>query len=121
MGVALKLIDENLGQMCSGIVVLCPALLHPEFVPDEYKTIFKAYEENWTGSPLQDGESMMIFYGMFRAPLFGGCLLTKFDIVRPQRRHQPACQSIRLPMHSSWDLTSSPCIPGYLRGRSSSR
>ncbi|KAJ5296299.1 uncharacterized protein N7443_007192 [Penicillium atrosanguineum] len=63
VGVALKLIDENLGQMCSGIVVLCPALLHPEFVPDEYKTLFKAYEENWTGSPLQDGESMMIFYG----------------------------------------------------------
>ena len=108
MGVGLKLIDENLGQMCSGIVVLCPALLHPEFVPDEYKPIFKAYEENWTGSPLQDGESMMIFHGMF--PCRGHYLVIffspRFDAVRPQRRHQPACQSIRLPMHSPGDLPS---------------
>jgi versiconal hemiacetal acetate esterase len=70
VGVALKLIDENLGQMVSGIVLICPALLHPEFVPDEFKAIFKAYEENWTGSPLQDGDSMMIFYGMSLAILF---------------------------------------------------
>ncbi|KAA8647051.1 uncharacterized protein ATNIH1004_005734 [Aspergillus tanneri] len=63
VGVALKLIDENLGHMVSGIAVLCPALLHPECVPDEYIAMFKSYEENWTCAPLQDGQSMMLFYG----------------------------------------------------------
>lgn len=63
MGVALKLIDENLAHLVKGIVALVPALVHPEFVPEEYKGMFKAYEETWNGTPLQDGESMMVFYG----------------------------------------------------------
>lgn len=63
VGVALKLIDENLTHMVKGIVALAPALLHPEFVPSQFKPIFKAYEETWTGVPLQDGQSMMQFYG----------------------------------------------------------
>lgn len=63
VGVALKLIDENLGYMVSGITALCPALLHPEFVPNEYKAMFKAYAETWTEAPLQNGESMMLFFG----------------------------------------------------------
>lgn len=66
MGLALKLIDENLRHMVSGVVVLCPALLHPDFVPDEYKPMFKAYEENWIGAPVQDGQSMVLFYGKAR-------------------------------------------------------
>lgn len=63
VGVALKLIDENLGYMISGIVVLCPALIHPDFVPEEYKPFFNAYKETWSDAPIQNGESMMVFYG----------------------------------------------------------
>ncbi|KAF4311718.1 Alpha/beta hydrolase fold-3 [Botryosphaeria dothidea] len=62
VGVALKLADENLAHMVRGVVALCPALLHPHFVPAEYKPLFKAYEETWKGAPLQDGESMLQFY-----------------------------------------------------------
>jgi versiconal hemiacetal acetate esterase len=49
--------------MVKGVVALVPALLHPEFVPAEYQPLFKAYKETWTGTPLQDGESMLLFYG----------------------------------------------------------
>lgn len=48
--------------MVKGVVALCPALLHPEFVPSEYELLFKAYKETWTGTPLQDGQSMLLFY-----------------------------------------------------------
>ncbi|KAF2280133.1 alpha/beta-hydrolase [Westerdykella ornata] len=61
VGVALKLIDENLGHLVRGVVALCPALLHPEFVPDEFAPLFKAYEET-VDAPLQNSESMMKFY-----------------------------------------------------------
>ncbi|OOF92455.1 hypothetical protein ASPCADRAFT_210304 [Aspergillus carbonarius ITEM 5010] len=63
VGLTLKLIDENLGYMVCGVVILCPALLHPDFVPAEYRSMFQAYKENWKGAPLQDGESMMQFWG----------------------------------------------------------
>jgi len=62
VGVALKLIDENLGHMVKGVLTLAPALLHPEFVPAQFKSMFKAYDETWTGAPLQDGRSMLQFY-----------------------------------------------------------
>ena len=48
--------------MVKGVVALAPALLHPEFVPPQFKPMFKAYEETWTGAPLQDGQSMLQFY-----------------------------------------------------------
>ncbi|KAL8977977.1 MAG: hypothetical protein Q9205_006331 [Flavoplaca limonia] len=63
VAVTLKLLDENLGDSVKGIVALAPALLHPWNVPEEYKGIFKAYEEAWKGAPMQDGESMVVFYG----------------------------------------------------------
>lgn len=62
VGVVMKLVDENLAHMVRGVVALVPALVHPHFVPAEYKPLFKAYEETWKGSPLQDGESMLQFY-----------------------------------------------------------
>ncbi|PWY93211.1 alpha/beta-hydrolase [Aspergillus sclerotioniger CBS 115572] len=46
----------NLGYMVCGVVILCPALLHPDFVPSEYRSMFQAYKQNWKGAPLQDGE-----------------------------------------------------------------
>lgn len=63
VGIALKLIDNHLGSRVKGVVALAPALLHPENVPDEFKPMYKAYEETWTGAPLQDGQSMILFYG----------------------------------------------------------
>lgn len=63
VAVALKLLDEGLGNAVKGIVALAPALLHPWNVPEEYKEMFKAYDETWKGAPLQDGESMIEFYG----------------------------------------------------------
>ena len=65
----LKLIDEGLGHLVKGIVALAPALLHPHYVPQEFKHLFKAYEETWTGVPMQDGESMLAFYGESELPL----------------------------------------------------
>ncbi|KAL8846946.1 MAG: hypothetical protein Q9221_007988 [Calogaya cf. arnoldii] len=60
--VALKLHDENLGAIVKGVVAMCPAAMHPLNVPEEYRSIYKAYEETWTGAPMQDGESMVVFY-----------------------------------------------------------
>lgn len=59
----LKLCDENLGSIVKGVVAMCPAAMHPQNVPEEYKSIYKSYEETWTGAPMQDGESMVVFYG----------------------------------------------------------
>ena len=58
----LKLIDENLGSIVKGVVAMCPAAMHPFNVPEEYKSMYKAYDETWTGAPMQDGESMVVFY-----------------------------------------------------------
>jgi versiconal hemiacetal acetate esterase len=41
---------------------MCPAAMHPFNVPEEYKSMYKAYDETWTGAPMQDGESMVVFY-----------------------------------------------------------
>jgi versiconal hemiacetal acetate esterase len=115
VGVALKLIDENLEDLVKGIVALVPALIHPDFVPQEYKGMFTAYKEMWNGAPLQDGESMMVFYGECKQKLSANfdasCfLLDKKDLrwiyaltyLRPQRRNQAENKSLRLPMHTSW-------------------
>lgn len=48
--------------MVKGIVAMCPAAMHPFNVPEEYKSMYKAYDETWTGAPMQDGESMVVFY-----------------------------------------------------------
>lgn len=64
----LKLSDENLGSIVKGVVAMCPASMHPHNVPEEYKNIYKAYEETWTGAPMQDGESMVVFYGECKNP-----------------------------------------------------
>lgn len=47
---------------------MCPAAMHPSNVPEEYRPIYKAYEETWRGAPMQDGESMVVFYGKWNWP-----------------------------------------------------
>ena len=64
----LKLCDENLGSIVKGVVALCPAAMHPYNVPNEYKDMYKAYEETWNGAPMQDGESMTVFYSERKMP-----------------------------------------------------
>ncbi|KAJ5598866.1 Alpha/beta hydrolase fold-3 [Penicillium hordei] len=77
--------------MVLGIVLLCPALLHPESVPDKYKAIFKAYEENWTGSPLQDGESHNGGTNQRANPYAFPCLHP--GISRPPPVYQAICEA----------------------------
>lgn len=60
--VTLQLIGEGLGSLVKGIVAMCPAAMHPLNVPEEYNSMYKAYDETWTGAPMQDGESMVVFY-----------------------------------------------------------
>lgn len=62
VGIFLKLADENKAHWVKGIVALAPALLHPDNVPEEYRGLYKAYDDLRTGAPLQDGESMILFY-----------------------------------------------------------
>ncbi|KAI9661317.1 MAG: hypothetical protein M1821_009644 [Bathelium mastoideum] len=62
VGAALKLIDNGKRERVKGVVALAPAMLHPENVPEKFKSMFNAYEETWKGAPLQDGESMVLFY-----------------------------------------------------------
>ncbi|KAI4219909.1 MAG: hypothetical protein L6R36_007994 [Xanthoria steineri] len=45
LGVALNLYDENVGSLVKGVVAMCPAAIHPLNVPEEYRPIYKAYEE----------------------------------------------------------------------------
>jgi versiconal hemiacetal acetate esterase len=45
-----------------GVAAMVPATLHYDHVPDEYKDMFKAYEDNKTGVPIIDKNSMEIFY-----------------------------------------------------------
>ncbi|KIY03174.1 uncharacterized protein Z520_01641 [Fonsecaea multimorphosa CBS 102226] len=45
-----------------GIAAIVPCALHWDHVPEEYKDIYKAYEENKEGVPIIDKKSMQIFY-----------------------------------------------------------
>ncbi|TKA74716.1 hypothetical protein B0A49_02415 [Cryomyces minteri] len=45
-----------------GIVAIVPATLHPDNVPSEYQSMYKAYEENGVDAPIIDKESMITFY-----------------------------------------------------------
>ena len=62
ISLALKLIEHNLRERIAGVVALAPSVVHPDFVPEKFKPMFKAYEENAEG-PLIDREAMYVFYG----------------------------------------------------------
>ena len=55
--VTLKLCDKRLCSIIKGMVALGPTAMHPCTAPNECKSIYKAYDETWTGAPVEDGES----------------------------------------------------------------
>lgn len=50
-----------------GVAAVTPASLHWDNVPNEYKSMYTAYEDNKKGTPIIDGESMATFYEAFGA------------------------------------------------------
>ncbi|EME38960.1 esterase-like protein [Dothistroma septosporum NZE10] len=54
--------DPQLKDGLKGVVALVPATTHWEAVPEKYKSKYKAVEDNKTGVPIIDGESMEIFF-----------------------------------------------------------
>jgi versiconal hemiacetal acetate esterase len=44
-----------------GVAAVVPMVLHPSNVPDEYKSIYTAYEDNKDGAAIIDGISMSIY------------------------------------------------------------
>lgn len=47
-----------------GVVVFCPAVLHPDNIPDRYKSIHTSSTDNKDNVPLVDGNSMRLFYNI---------------------------------------------------------
>lgn len=45
-----------------GVVAIVPVAAHPESIPAEYKSQYKAYTENGTDVPIIDADSMRIFF-----------------------------------------------------------
>lgn len=54
--------DPSKRDAIKGIAAVVPCTLHWDYVPAEYQSIFKAYEDNKEGVPLIDKNSMKIFY-----------------------------------------------------------
>jgi versiconal hemiacetal acetate esterase len=65
-GLALTVTDQiikaNKGIKVRGIVAMVPVAAHPESIPSEYKDQYTAYDENASGVPVIDAESMRIFF-----------------------------------------------------------
>jgi len=63
LGVANRLVkDSSKRDMIKGVAAIVPATLHYDNVPEEYKQLYKAYEENATDVPIIDKKSMQTFY-----------------------------------------------------------
>jgi versiconal hemiacetal acetate esterase len=45
-----------------GVAAIVPCTLHYDYVPEEYKSMFKAFQENEKDVPIIDKESMRSFY-----------------------------------------------------------
>ncbi len=63
LGVALKLIEVGMRSHVSGVIALTPTTCHPDYVPEEFKESFVAYDENAVGVPMIDRDSMYTMYG----------------------------------------------------------
>lgn len=50
LGTSMMLIDNGHADKNRGVVAICPAAMHPRHVPDEFKPIYKAYDQTWTGT-----------------------------------------------------------------------
>lgn len=62
--------DKKTRSQIQGVVAVVPLTLHWDNVPDEYKSMYKAYEENATNVPVIDRSSMESFYGEFQHPQY---------------------------------------------------
>lgn len=54
--------DPELKTSLKGIAAQVPCTAHWETVPEKYKSKYKSYEENKSGVPIIDKESMETFY-----------------------------------------------------------
>jgi versiconal hemiacetal acetate esterase len=63
LGVALKAIDEGLGDSIVGVVAIVPATVHPKAVPNELKWKYTSYKEH-DQHTLNTASAMETFWGM---------------------------------------------------------
>jgi acetyl esterase/lipase len=63
LGVALKAIDEGLGDSVVGVVALVPATVHPQAVPEDLKSKYTAYAEH-DQHTVNTANAMETFWGM---------------------------------------------------------
>lgn len=61
--VAEKVIASGKSDHIQGIVALAPVTLHYSNIPEELKSMFKAYGENGVGVPIIDKHAMTTFFG----------------------------------------------------------
>jgi versiconal hemiacetal acetate esterase len=54
--------DPSKRDNIKGVAAIVPVALHWSNVPDEYKSMYKAYEDNKSNVPIIDQESMRIFF-----------------------------------------------------------
>lgn len=59
---ALKLIDEGRGSDVLGVVPCQPITIHPDAVPEEFKTRYLSYDEN-TENTINTKKGMLAFMG----------------------------------------------------------
>jgi acetyl esterase/lipase len=62
LSVADALIAKGNASHIRGIVAIVPVTAHPSSIPDAYKQHYTAYEENKSGVPILDAESMNTFF-----------------------------------------------------------
>lgn len=62
LGVALKAIDEGLGDALVGVVALVPATVHPKAVPEELRPKYTSYEEH-DQHTINTTSAMQTFWG----------------------------------------------------------
>ncbi|KAL3486863.1 Alpha/Beta hydrolase protein [Aspergillus germanicus] len=78
-GTALKLIDQNRGELIDGVVALVPVTVHPDAVPEEIKSagLYTSYEIN-ANATVNTASAMSSFFTAYGAPpedKYTSCLL----------------------------------------------
>lgn len=54
--------DSSLKDSMKGVAAMVPCTVHPDNVPEQYKASYTAYNDNKSGVPIIDRNSMEIFY-----------------------------------------------------------
>lgn len=63
LGIALKAVDEGLGDVLVGVVALVPATVHPKAVPVELKSRYTSYQEH-DQHTINTASAMETFWGI---------------------------------------------------------